>query len=298
MAISQTIDPERKPTLLEGSKNVLFIALGAASVGMGIKGFLMSSHFIDGGVTGISMLMANIFGYPISILLVVLNIPFVILGYFKIGLRFAIKTSLAIAAMSLCLVLVPYPDVTPDKLLTALFGGFFIGTGIGLAMRGGAVLDGTEIAAVLLSKRTLLLNVSDAILLMNVIIFTAAAFVLGVEPALYSIVTYFAAAKMIDFVVNGIEEYTGVTIISTRSEEVKNLIVEKLDRGVTVYRGKSGFGKRGEQHIDGDIIYTVMTRLEVGNLQSEVNKIDPDAFIIYQSINDIKGGIIKKRPLH
>jgi uncharacterized membrane-anchored protein YitT (DUF2179 family) len=288
---------DTRPTILERLRNTAFVGLGAASVGMGINGFLLSSHFIDGGVTGISMLLTNIFGFPISLLLVIINVPFIILGYYKIGLPFAIKTSLGILTMALCLAVIPYPDVTDDKLLSALFGGFFIGTGIGLAMRGGAVLDGTEIAAVLVSKNSMVLNVSDTILLMNVIIFSIAAFFLGVEPALYSIVTYFAAAKMIDFVVNGIEEYTGVTIVSGKSDEIKQMIIAQLDRGVTVYRGKSGFGKRGQQNVENDIIYTVMTRLEVGKLQSEVNKIDPLAFIIYQSINDIKGGIIKKRAL-
>lgn len=281
-----------------GLKNLLLVVLGILSVGMGISGFLISSHFIDGGVTGISMLLADIFGIPLSTLLVVINVPFIILGYRKIGWQFALKTALAILALALCLAFMPYPDVTPDKLLSALFGGFFIGTGIGLAMRGGAVLDGTEIAALLVSINSPIIKVSDAILLMNVVIFSVALFFLGVEPALYSIVTYFAAARMIDFIVNGIEEYTGITIISERSEEIKRLIIEKVGRGVTVYQGKSGYGKRGEKIVDHDIIYTVMTRLEVGNLQNEIDKIDPEAFIIYQSINDIKGGFIKKRPLH
>jgi len=283
---------------LQGLKNIVLVLLGILSVGMGITGFLISSHFIDGGVTGISMLIANITGISLSTLLIVINVPFVILGYHKIGWKFALKTTLAIVALALCLALVPYPDVTPDKLLSALFGGFFIGTGIGLAMRGGAVLDGTEIAALLVSINSPIIKVSDAILLMNVVIFSVALFFLGVEPALYSIVTYFAAAKMIDFIVNGIEEYTGITIISERNEEIKRLIIEKVGRGVTIYKGKSGYGKRGEKVIEHDIIYTVMTRLEVGNLQNEINKIDPHAFIIYQSINDIKGGFIKKRPLH
>jgi uncharacterized membrane-anchored protein YitT (DUF2179 family) len=244
------------------------------------------------------MLLADIFGFPLSTLLVVINVPFIILGYRKIGWQFALKTTLAIVALALCLTFIPYPDVTPDKLLSALFGGFFIGTGIGLAMRGGAVLDGTEIAALLVSINSPIIKVSDAILLMNVVIFSVAVFFLGIEPALYSIVTYFAAAKMVDFVVNGIEEYTGITVISERSEEIKRLIIEKVGRGVTVYKGISGYGKRGEKVVEHDIIYTVMTRLEVGNLQNEINKIDPDAFIIYQSINDVKGGFIKRRPLH
>ena len=289
---------KKKYTFLRRFKDALLIVAGIISAGFGINGFLLSSHFIDGGITGISMLLTDIFGFPISILLALLNIPFIILAYKRIGLKFAVKTSLAILGLALCLAFFPYPDVTPDKLLTAIFGGFFIGTGIGLAMRGGAVLDGTEIAAVLLSRSSAILKVSDVILLLNVLIFTAAVFFLGVEPALYSIVTYFAASKMIDYVVNGIEEYTAVTIISDHNDEIKDIITNRLHHGVTVYTGTSGYGRRGEKRLDNDILYTVITRLEVGSLQTEISKIDPDAVIIHQSINGIKGGIIKKRALH
>ena len=178
---------KKKYTFLRRCKDALLIIAGIISAGFGINGFLLSSHFIDGGVTGISMLLTDIFHFPISILLALLNIPFIIISYYRIGLKFAVKTSLAILGLALCLAFFPYPDVTPDKLLTAVFGGFFIGTGIGLAMRGGSVLDGTEIAAVLLSRSSAILKVSDIILLLNVLIFTAAVFFLGVEPALYSI---------------------------------------------------------------------------------------------------------------
>jgi len=271
-------------------KDILFIIFGAFFTAFGINGFLVSSHFIDGGVTGISMLLNNVFHFPIWILIAVINLPFIIVGHFQLGRAFAIKSIFSILVLSLCLVFIPFPDVTPDKLLTALFGGFFIGVGIGFVMRGGAVLDGSEIVALLISKNTPVIKVGDAILLMNVMIFTVAVFVLGVEPALYSIVTYFTAAKMIDFVVNGIEEYTGVTIISNKSTDIKRMIIEKLDRGVTVYRGQSGEGNQ-----DLEILYTVMTRLEVGHLQEEVDMIDGKAFVIYQSINDIKGGVVKRR---
>jgi uncharacterized membrane-anchored protein YitT (DUF2179 family) len=283
---------------LRRSKDAFLIAAGIISAGFGINGFLLSSRFIDGGITGISMLLTDIFNFPISILLALLNIPFIILGYRSIGLKFAVKTSLAILGLALCLAFFPYPDVTPDKLLTAIFGGFFIGTGIGLAMRGGAVLDGTEIAAVLLSRSSAILKVSDVILLLNVLIFTAALFFLGVEPALYSIITYFAASKMIDYVVNGIEEYISVTIISDRNDEIKKMITSRLHHGVTVYTGTTGYGRHGEKSLDKDILYTVITRLEAGTLQTEINRIDADAVIIHQSVNSIKGGIIKKRALH
>jgi uncharacterized membrane-anchored protein YitT (DUF2179 family) len=283
---------------LKEAKDVLLIIAGTFSAAFGVKGFLLSSHFIDGGVTGISMLISYISGYPISIFLVLLNIPFIILGYHQIGFRFVIKTTVAIIGLSLCILFFPFPDVTPDKLLTAIFGGFFLGTGIGLAMRGGAVLDGTDIAAVLISKRSSILKVSDIILLFNVIIFTTAVFFLGVEPALYSIVTYFAASKMIDYILNGIEEYTAVTIISDKNNEIKEMVTKKLRHGITVYTGTTGYGRRGEKRLDHDILYTVITRLEVGALQSEINKLDPHAVVILQSINSIKGGIIKKRALH
>lgn len=283
---------------LRSFKDFLLIVAGVFSAAFGVKGFLLSSHFIDGGVTGISMLLSYIFDYPISIFLLLLNIPFIILGYHQIGLKFVIKTTLAILGLSFCIYLVPFPDVTPDKLLTAIFGGIFLGTGIGLAIRGGAVLDGTEVAAVLLSKRSSILKVSDIILLFNVVIFLTAVFFLGVEPALYSILTYFAASKMIDYILNGIEEYTAVTIISDRNDEIKKMITTKLHHGITVYTGTTGYGRHGEKSLDKDILYTVITRLEVGNLQIEINRIDRNAVVILQSINSIKGGIIKKRALH
>lgn len=276
--------------------NIFLIVLGIFAAGMGIKGYLLSSHFIDGGVTGISMLLNNIFGWPLYVLIPLLNLPFVVLGYFQMGWRFAVKSSAAILGLALCLALVPYPDVTPDKLLTALFGGFFIGLGIGLAIRGGAVLDGTEIAALLVSKNSAL-KVADVILILNVLIFTTAIFFLGVEPASYSIVTYFAAAKTIDFLLHGLEEYTGVTIVSEKSEAIKTAIVEQLGRGITVYSGKGGYGKRGEATTDNEIVFTVVTRLEIGKLQALIKRIDENAFIIQHSINDMQGGMMKKMPL-
>ena len=287
-----------KGMIFKEIKNYVLILIAILSAGMGIKGYLLSSHFIDGGVTGISMLLNNILGYPLYILIPLINLPFIILGYHQMGYKFALRSSIAIAGLALCLAFMPYPNVTPDKLLTALFGGFFLGVGIGLAIRAEAVLDGTEIAALLVSKYSSVLRVADVILILNIIIFTTAAFFLGVESASYSILTYFAASRTIDFLLYGLEEYTGVTIISERSEEVRHAIIEKLERGVTIYSGKGGYGKRGENMKDNEIIFTVVTRLEVGKLQTVINSIDPHAFIIQHSINDMKGGMIKERGLH
>jgi uncharacterized membrane-anchored protein YitT (DUF2179 family) len=287
-----------KARVFKEVKSYLLIVLAILCAGLGIKGYLLSSRFIDGGVTGISMLLNNILGYPLYILIPLINLPFIILGYHQMGFRFALRSSIAIAGLALCLAFMPYPNVTPDKLLSALFGGFFVGLGIGLAIRAEAVLDGTEIAALLVSKYSSVLRVADVILLLNIIIFTTAAFFLGIESASYSILTYFAASKTIDFLLYGLEEYTGVTIVSKQSEEVRNAIIEQLDRGVTIYSGKGGYGKGGENLGDNEIIFTVVTRLEVGKLQTLINNIDPRAFIIQHSINDIKGGMIKEGGLH
>jgi uncharacterized membrane-anchored protein YitT (DUF2179 family) len=273
--------------------NVLLIALGILSAAFGLKGFLLSSRFIDGGVTGVSMLLSDITKLPLALFLPVINLPFIALGYRQIGGRFALKSGLAIAGLSACLALVHFPDVTHDKLLTAVFGGFFIGAGIGLAMRGGAVLDGTEVAALLISKRSSLLRVGDVILILNVFIFSAAAFFLGVESALYSILTYVAASKTVDFILHGIEEHTAVVIVSEHSEEIRGAIIRDLGRGVTVYKGR-----RGWTDVEQNILFCVVTRLEIGRVKGVVYEHDASAFVVVYPLSDVSGGVIKKAALH
>ncbi|MEP7341240.1 MAG: YitT family protein [Acidobacteriota bacterium] len=281
-----------KPIIRE-SRDAILIVLGILSAGMGLKGFLLSSRFIDGGVTGVSMLLSDILGFKLSLLILVINLPFIALGYRQIGGKFAVKSVIAIAGLSLCLAFIKYPDVTPDKLLTAVFGGFFIGAGIGLAMRGGAVLDGTEVAALLVSKSSQLLKVGDVILLLNIVIFAAAAFFLGIESALYSMLTYFAASKTVDFLVYGIEEYHGIIIVSPKSEDIRLAILHDLNRGVTVYKGRGGMTETEQ-----DILYCVVTRLEISKVKTIAEGIDETAFIVIHHIADASGGTIKKRLLH
>ena len=273
--------------------DVLLIVAGIFSAGLGLKGFLLFSHFIDGGVTGVSMLLSNVLGWKLSILILVINLPFIVLGYKQIGSKFAVKSILAIAGLALVLAFVKYPVVTPDKLLTAVFGGFFIGAGIGLAIRGGAVLDGTEIAALLISKSSQLLKVGDVILLLNVIIFSAAAFFLGIESALYSMLTYFAASKTIDFLIHGVDEHTAITIISEKSDEIRKAIVRDLKRGVTVYKGEGGLDRASQ-----DILFCVVTRLEIGGVKRVVRDIDASAFIVVYPLADAEGGVTKKLGAH
>lgn len=276
-------------------KDMVLIVMGVFSAALGLESFLLPSSFIDGGATGIALLISELHQFSLSILLVVINIPFVVMGYRVIGRQFAIKAALAIAGLALVTATVHFPEVTHDKLLVAVFGGFFLGAGIGLTVRGGAVIDGTEIVAIYLSRR-FSTTIGDVIIIINVLVFSAAAYLLSVETALYSMITYLAASKTVDFVIEGIEEYTGITIISSHSNDVREMIINKLGRGVTVYKGKRGFGTHGERG-DIDIIYTVITRLEISKLNSEIEKIDPNAFVVMSSVKETKGGMIKKRAL-
>ena len=280
-----------------GIVNFLLVVLGILSAGLGFKGFLVPGHFINGGVTGISMLLAETTRIPLSIVIFLINLPFIYLAYRRLGINFAIRSALAIAGLSLCLALVSFPEITHDKSLTAVFGGFFIGVGIGLTIRSGAVLDGTEIAALLVSKKMQLFKVSDVILVLNVLIFTSAVFFLGTEAALYSILTYISASKTVDFILNGIEQYTSITVVSSKGEVIRKAITE-LGRGVTVYEGKKGYGKDGHINDVRDIIFTVATRLEIPALKAKILDIDPSAFIVQQSIDDTTGGLLKRKEHH
>ena len=290
------------------AKDMVLIGLGVFSAAFGLESFLLANKFIDGGATGVALMVTALLqnasfttdaaspewmGLVLPALLVIINLPFVYLAYRTIDRPFAIRTALGIAALAAVVATVHLPEITHDKLLGAVFGGFFLGAGIGLAVRGGGVIDGTEVLAISVSRK-LHTTVGDVITMINVVIFSVAAWALSVETALYSMLTYLAASKTMDFVIEGIEEYTGVTIISSHHEEIRVMITEKLQRGITVLRGKRGFGRQGHSH-DTDVIYCVITRLEVGRLSGEIEKIDPNAFVVMSPVKDITGGIVKKR---
>lgn len=269
--------------------NGALLALGILCAGMGLKGFLLSSNFIDGGVTGVSMLLSKTSGWPLALFLPLVNLPFVAVGWHQMGRAFAIRSVLGIAGLALALLFIPYPDVTPDRVLTAVFGGFFLGAGIGLAIRGGAVLDGTEIAALLISKRSAVLRVGDVILGFNVVLFLVALSVLGVESSLYSILTYVAASKTLDFVLHGIDEFTAITIVSNDSEVIRERITGELARGVTVYKGYGG--KTG---VERNILYCVVTRLEIGRVKAIVREVDANAFVVFHPLSGAEGGMVRR----
>mgnify|MGYP001559095854 FL=1 len=274
-------------------KEFFLLILGVFVAGFGLKSFLIPAGFIDGGVTGISLLISFITPISISLLIFILNIPFMFLARRQVGKIFAFKTFLAILWLALVLLFVNYPIVTDDKLLVSIFGGFLLGAGIGLAVRGGGVLDGTEVLSIYLSRK-IGLSVGEIIFAINLVIFSFAAYLLSIEAALYSVLTYLIASKTVDFFIQGIEEYIGVTVISNKSEEIRKKLAEDLGKGITIYKGRSGYA--GKKEID--ILFLVVTRLEVVKIKQEIINIDSSAVIIEQGIKEVRGGIIKKRPLH
>jgi uncharacterized membrane-anchored protein YitT (DUF2179 family) len=286
---------ELKIVAFRSVKDIVLMLAGIASAAFGLESFLLPNNFIDGGATGISLLISEVSSIPIYFLLLLVNVPFIFLGYKVIGKNFAIKTAIAITGLSICVATIHFREITDDKLLVSVFGGFFLGAGIGLSVRGGAVIDGTEVLAIFLSRK-LGTTIGDIIIVLNIFIFSTAAYLLTIETALYSMITYLVASRTLDFVVEGIDEYTGVTIVSSHSSEIRKMIMEKMGRGLTMYKGKRGYGNHGERN-DIDIIYTVITRLELNKLNTEILKIDPNAFVVMHSVKDTKGGMIKKRSL-
>lgn len=284
-------------------KDSLWILIGIVCAVVGLEGFIVPNGLLDGGITGVSLMCAKIFDLDVSIFIFLMNIPFIILGYKQVSKVFAFKTFIAIVVLSVTLLLahsVHFPKITDDKLLIAVFGGFFLGAGIGFAMRGGSVIDGTEVLALYLTRK-ISMQVGEIILLINVFIFLIAACLFGIEMALYSILTYMAASRTVDFLTNGIEEYTGVIIISEHSEKIRKEIVTQLGRGVTILNGKRGLrGKKAQESglNNRDVLYTVVTKLELTKLRNIISEIDDTCFMTTHSISSVKGGMIKQRKLH
>lgn len=277
------------------SKNLLQIIVGAAMAVFAIKGFMVPNQFMDGGVTGISILLHEISHINISIFISVFNLPFIYLGYKRIGKTFAIQTSLAVFLLTLGLLFINIEPVTTDKLLIAIFGGILIGTGVGLVIRSGGVIDGAEVIAVFTRRRIGFSN-SEIIMLFNTFIFAGAAFHFGLETAMYSLITYYAATRATDYIVDGIEQYTAINIITSKQEKVKELLVNDLGKGITVYKGERGYLPGSfEIKTDCDIIVTIVTRLEISQIQEAVMGIDEKAFVYTQSINEATGGILKAK---
>ena len=275
-------------------KSALFLFIGVLSAVFAIKGFMIPNHFLDGGVAGISILLHEIFHIPVALPLVLFNLPFIYIGYKHLGKAFAYRSLIAVGLLGLGLALIPVPAITEDHILVAAFGGFFIGVGIGFVIRGGGVIDGIEALADYWHERT---GVSSAeiILVINSCIFLIIAIELGLDKALYSIITYFTALMVSDYVANGFEEHTALTIISPKAEEVKNLLVNQYGKAITVYKGERGYLPGSfELKSDCDILVTVVNRLEIQKLKNAVNTLDPQAFMYVSRIKEVKGGVVNR----
>jgi uncharacterized membrane-anchored protein YitT (DUF2179 family) len=275
--------------------NLLLILVGTALAVLAMKGFMIPNQFLDGGITGISILLHEIFHINISFLVIFLNATFVYLGYIRIGKTFAVQTSIAVLLLAIGLLFIDIQPITHDKLLIAIFGGILMGSGVGLVIRGGGVIDGAEVIAVFTGRKTGFSN-SEIILLINTVIFSIAAIQFGIETAMYSIITFFTATRAINYVVDGIEEYTAMNIITAQPEEVKSFLVNELGKGITVYKGERGYLPGSfEVKTETDIIVTIITRLEIKQIHEELAKIDPKVFIYVQSIKEAAGGILKHK---
>lgn len=282
--------------------SVLFTLAGVLSMTFALTWFLLPNGFIDGGVTGISILLHNKFHIPLTISLVLFNLPFVYVGYKKIGRSFAIQTTLAIIILTIGIMIghAYFPDVTPMKepILGALFGGFFIGLGIGLAIKGGCVLDGMEVIADYTHRKSGF-STSEIVMLFNTLLFILAMLVFSVEQAMYSIITYFTAMKISDYVVDGFEEYTALNVISGKHDRIKSIIVNDFNKAISVYKGERGYLPSSFHiHHDCDIVMTIVTRLEIHRMRLAILEEDPNAFIFIQSIKEVTGGIIKQKVKH
>ena len=278
--------------------DTIYTLSGILFSGFALRSFLVPNQFFDGGVTGISLLIHELYHINIAYVIILANIPFIVMGAFQVNRTFAFRTLAAVIGLALCLHFIPYPQITSDKLLVSIFGGVFMGIGVGLAIRGGCALDGIEVLALYTGKR-ISFTISEIILGINIVIFLIAAIKLGLPTALYSILTYYTASRAINFVIEGLEEYTGVTIISGQSEEVKERLVMGLGRGITIYKGERGFLKESydvSQPVD--IVFTVVTRLELRRLRNLVHDIDPKAFVFTSVIKEAAGGVLKRRARH
>lgn len=291
--------PDKKKNSLNNFfQDTILILLGVTLSGFALKGFLVPNQFFDGGVTGISLLIHELYHFDLAYVILIVNVPFIIFAIFIVNWNYALKTFLCIILLSVFFAYIPYPIVTSDKLLVAIFGGFFLGAGIGLIMRAGSALDGIEILALYTVRRSSF-TISEIIMAINIVIFLVAALSFGIEVALYSMLTYFTATKTIDYVVEGIEAYIGVTIISGKSEIIKDRLVNEMGRGITIYKGERGYlpGQFG-LHADCDIIFTIITRLEIRKLKNLIQEVDPNSFVFANIIKEAAGGIIKRRHIH
>jgi uncharacterized membrane-anchored protein YitT (DUF2179 family) len=273
--------------------NVVIVPIGALLSAVGLEIFLVPNHILDGGITGISIILAYLTNIPLGLFIALLNIPFIIIGYKQIGKTFAWTTLYAILCLSIFTsAFIPVPEITSDPLLASVFGGIILGMGVGLVIRNGGSQDGTEILSILMNKKTPF-SVGEIVMFINIFILGSAGFFFGWDHAMYSLLAYFIAFKTIDITIEGLDQSKSVWIISDQHEELGEALNSQLGRGVTYLNGQGAYS-----HDEKQVIFTVVTRLEEAKLKSIVEDIDPDAFLAVGDIHDVKGGNFKKRDIN
>jgi uncharacterized membrane-anchored protein YitT (DUF2179 family) len=267
------------------------IFIGIVLTSLGLNAFLLPNGFLDGGVTGIALLVRTQVDINLSYLLLLFSIPFLILGYFTVSKQIVIKSIISIIGLAVFIHFENFQTLTNDKLLICIFGGLLVGSGIGIAIRNGSVLDGSEILGIYLNDK-FGISIGKIVLFFNIVLFSITAFAVSVEVALYSILTYIIAAKVTDTVIEGFEDFIGVTIVSKKHSIIKKAILEELGVGLTIYKGSSGFGYNGKIE-DFDIIHSIVNRIDIKKMYGIIKVIDADAFIVEFDVNSVKGGVLR-----
>ncbi len=275
------------------ARKIIMVMIGAMIMAVGLELFLVPNQIMDGGIVGISIIMSHLLSLPLGLFIFVLNIPFIFLGYKQLGKTFAILTGIGITTLSVTTIgLHNLEPFTTDSLLATVFGGIVLGVGVGIVIRYGGSLDGTEILAILFNRK-LPFSVGEIVMFMNVIIFSAAGFIFSWQQAMYSIMAYYIASKMIDVVIQGLEESKSIYIISDETDEIGQAIMDRLGRGVTFLHGEGAYTGDNKK-----VIFTVITRIEESKLKTIVEEIDPHAFLAIGNIAEVSGGRFKKKDIH
>lgn len=285
--------PQKKNKMLNTIGKFSFLFMGSFLAALGLEIFLVPNYIIDGGVTGISIISSHLTGFPLGAFIFLVNLPFLIFGYNQIGKTFVISTLFSITVLSLGVTFLhPVPGLTQDTLLATVFGGIILGIGVGLVVRYGGSLDGTEIIAIVISKKSAF-SVGEIVMFFNVFILSSAGLIFGWDRAMYSLIAYFIAYKVIDITIEGLDESKAVLIVTEKQEEIAEVLMARLGRGVTYLKGKGGYS--GESK---GVLYSVVTRLEVAKLKAIIDEIDENAFVTINDVHDVMGGTLKKKSIH
>ena len=284
---------KKRELILYNMRKIVFLFVGSILAAAGLEFFLIPNQIIDGGIVGISILLSTITKIPLSYFIVLLNLPFLYVGYKQIGKTFAISTLFAVASLSYWVTyFTPIPELTSDLFLAAVFGGIIVGLGVGLIIRYGGSLDGTEIVAIILDKKTGF-SVGEIVMFMNLFILASAGLVFSWDKAMYSLVAYFVAFKVIDITIEGLDSSKGVMIVSDAPEQIAAALLDRMGRGVTVFNGEGGYSCESKK-----VLYSVITRLEIAKLKSIIYEKDTNAFVTIHEVHEVIGGIVKKKAIH